>query len=122
MESESNRSELGSRSRRGRGIHNSVLNNNCGVPPLHHRAGDRSRHSHRSGSSHAKNKKPDMAPFQTTVNLDDNGREGQEIIEVQILPRTYTTTKAKENKAIIETKLSKLLLPKILMMHCYSIV
>lgn len=90
MESESNRSELGSRSRRGRGIHNSVLNNNSGVPPLHHRAGDRSRHSHRSGSSHAKNKKPDMAPFQTTVNLDENGREGQEIIEVQILPRTYT--------------------------------
>lgn len=28
-----------------------------------------------------------MAPFQTTVNLDENGRDGQEIIEVQILPR-----------------------------------
>lgn len=87
MESESMRSEPGSRSRRGRGIHNPALNNNTGVPTLHHRTGDRSRHSHRSGSSHAKNKKPDMAPFQTTVNLDENGRDGQEIIEVQILPR-----------------------------------
>lgn len=28
-----------------------------------------------------------MAPFQTSVNLDENGREGQEIIEVQILPQ-----------------------------------
>lgn len=88
MESESARSEPGSRSRRGRGIHNPAINNISGVPVLHHRAGDRSRHSHRSGSSHAKNKKPDMAPFQTTVNLDENGRDGQEIIEVQILPRT----------------------------------
>ncbi|XP_055317566.1 vang-like protein 1 [Sitodiplosis mosellana] len=85
MESESTKSEPGSRSRRSRGVHNSTLNNSTGVP-LHHRSGDRSRHSHRSGSSH-KNRKPDMAPFQTTVNLDENGREGQEIIEVQILPQ-----------------------------------
>lgn len=28
-----------------------------------------------------------MAPFQTSVNLDENGRDGQEIIEVQILPQ-----------------------------------
>lgn len=85
MESESTKSEPSSRSRRSRGVHNSTLNNSTGVP-LHHRSGDRSRHSHRSGSSH-KNRKPDMAPFQTTVNLDENGREGQEIIEVQILPQ-----------------------------------
>lgn len=35
-----------------------------------------------------------MAPFQTSVTLDDN-RDGQEIIEVQILPQVspavYTT-------------------------------
>lgn len=85
MESESTKSEPSSRSRRNRGGHNTTLNNCTGVP-LHHRSGDRSRHSHRSGSSH-KNKKPDMAPFQTSVNLDENGREGQEIIEVQILPQ-----------------------------------
>ncbi|XP_055693360.1 vang-like protein 2 [Lutzomyia longipalpis] len=42
----------------------------------------RSRHSHRNH----KGKRPDMAPFQTTVNLDDS-RDGQEIIEVQILPQ-----------------------------------
>lgn len=49
---------------------------------------DRStRHSHRSNHSR---KRPDMAPFQTTVNLEDGGRDcsGQpEIIEVQILPQ-----------------------------------
>lgn len=28
-----------------------------------------------------------MAPFQTSVNLDESGRDGQEIIEVQILPQ-----------------------------------
>lgn len=89
MELESTKSEPSSRSRRGRGIHNSSINNSTSGVPLHHRTGDRSRHSHRSGSSHSKNKKPDMAPFQTTVNLDENGREGQEIIEVQILPRMY---------------------------------
>ncbi|XP_059607483.1 vang-like protein 2 [Phlebotomus argentipes] len=42
----------------------------------------RSRHSHRNHKS----KRPDMAPFQTTVNLEDS-RDGQEIIEVQILPQ-----------------------------------
>lgn len=51
---------------------------------------DRStRHSHRSNHSR---KRPDMAPFQTTVNLEDGGGRdcggGQsEIIEVQILPQ-----------------------------------
>lgn len=49
---------------------------------VHHR--DRStRHSHRSNHSR---KRPDMAPFQTSVNLED-ARDGQEIIEVQILPQ-----------------------------------
>jgi vang-like len=46
----------------------------------------RSRHSHRN--NHSKNKKPDMAPFQTSVNFNaDDSRDGQEIIEVQILPQ-----------------------------------
>lgn len=87
MESESTKSEPSSRARRNRGVHNISSNSAAGVPSLHHRSGDRSRHSHRSGSSHSKNKKPDMAPFQTSVNLEDSGREGQEIIEVQILPQ-----------------------------------
>lgn len=42
------------------------------------------RHSHRS--NHHSRKHPDMAPFQTSVNLGDS-RDGQEIIEVQILPQ-----------------------------------
>lgn len=42
----------------------------------------RSRHSHRS-------KRSEMAPFQTSVNLADESRDGhgQEVIEVQILPQ-----------------------------------
>lgn len=83
METESVKSEQSSRSRRSRGHNQSA---NSGAPSIHHRSGDRTRHSHRSGS-HSKNKKPDMAPFQTSVNLDDSGRDGQEIIEVQILPQ-----------------------------------
>ena len=79
METESVKSEQSSRSRRSRG-HNQSVNS----PSIHHRSGDRTRHSHRS---HLKNKKPDMAPFQTSVNLDDSSRDGQEIIEVQILPQ-----------------------------------
>lgn len=85
METESVKSEQSSRSRRSRG-HNQSGNSTIGAPSIHHRSGDRTRHSHRSGS-HSKNKKPDMAPFQTSVNLDDSGRDGQEIIEVQILPQ-----------------------------------
>lgn len=42
------------------------------------------RHSHRS--NHHSRKHPDMAPFQTSINLGDS-RDGQEIIEVQILPQ-----------------------------------
>lgn len=85
METESVKSEQSARSRRSRG-HNQSANSTLGGPSIHHRSGDRSRHSHRSGS-HSKNKKPDMAPFQTSVNLDENSRDGQEIIEVQILPQ-----------------------------------
>lgn len=81
METESVKSEQSSRSRRSRGHNQS---GNSTITGIHHRSGDRSRHSHRSGS---KGKKPDMAPFQTSVNLDDSGRDGQEIIEVQILPQ-----------------------------------
>ena len=75
METESIKSEQSSRSRRSRGHSTSGS---------HHR--DRTRHSHRS--THSKNKRPDMAPFQTSVNLTgDDSRDGQEIIEVQILPQ-----------------------------------
>lgn len=78
METESIKSEQSSRSRRSRG-HNSTSSQN------HHRD-HRSRHSHRS--NHTKNKRPDMAPFQTSINLTgDDSRDGQEIIEVQILPQ-----------------------------------
>ena len=46
------------------------------------------RHSHRSNHS-SKNKRIEMAPFQTSVNLNEDSRDGhgQEIIEVQILPQ-----------------------------------
>lgn len=81
METESVKSEQSSRSRRSRGHHNSSSLSGS----THHR--DRTRHSHRS--NHSRNKRPDMAPFQTTVNIsgDDSRGDGQEIIEVQILPQ-----------------------------------
>lgn len=49
-----------------------------------HRSNHRN-HSHRS----EKNRKLDngMAPFQTAVTLNEDGRDGQEVIEVQILPQ-----------------------------------
>lgn len=60
----------------------SSSNNNSGIGS--HR--DRStRHSHRSSR---RNKHPDMAPFQTSVNIGDDG--GNELIEVQILPQDQT--------------------------------
>ena len=77
METESVKSEQSSRSRRSKHNSSSGGNNSSG----HHR--DRTRHSHRSTT---KQKRPDMAPFQTSVNLEDS-RDGQEIIEVQILPQ-----------------------------------
>lgn len=32
-----------------------------------------------------------MAPFQTAVTLSDDNRDGQEVIEVQILPQVSST-------------------------------
>ncbi|CAK1541902.1 unnamed protein product [Leptosia nina] len=71
METESVRSELSSRSRRS----------------SRHR-----QHTHRSTRSTKSQKKDcvdsSMAPFQTSVNINpDIGRDGQEVIEVQILPQ-----------------------------------
>ncbi|XP_030022869.1 vang-like protein 1 isoform X2 [Manduca sexta] len=70
METESVRSELSSRSRRS----------------------SRHRHTHRSTRSTKSQRKEGgdntMAPFQTSVNINpDMGRDGQEVIEVQILPQ-----------------------------------
>lgn len=73
MDTESLKSEMSGRSRRSRTNTSSGLNN-------HHRT----RHSHRSSKHN--NKRPDIAPFQTSINLEDT-RDGQEIIEVQILPQ-----------------------------------
>ncbi|OWR51627.1 vang-like protein 1 [Danaus plexippus] len=70
METESVRSEVSSRSRRS----------------SRHR-----QHTHRSTrSSKSQRKESDnmMAPFQTSVNINpETGRDGQEVIEVQILPQ-----------------------------------
>lgn len=88
METESLKSEQSGRSRRSRGHNTSASGGNSGSISGgggHHHRDHRSRHSHRSTHS-SKSKKPDMAPFQTTVNLGDDGRDG-EIIEVQILPQ-----------------------------------
>lgn len=84
METESIKSEQSGRSRRSRGHNNPSSGGGGGGGHRDHR----SRHSHRSSHS-SKNKRPDMAPFQTTVNLGDDGRGGGdgEIIEVQILPQ-----------------------------------
>ena len=41
---------------------------------------------YRSTRSHRKGDDP-MAPFQTSVTLSDENRDGQEVIEVQILPQ-----------------------------------
>ncbi|CAH0587147.1 unnamed protein product [Chrysodeixis includens] len=71
METESVRSELSGRSRRS----------------LRHR-----QHTHRSTRSNKSQRKESsdntMAPFQTSVNINPEiGRDGQEVIEVQILPQ-----------------------------------
>lgn len=79
METESVKSERSNKSHRSR---NSA--NNRGNPP---------RHSHRSNNvTNIKSKRNnigngEMAPFQTSVNLTEDSREGQEVIEVQILPQ-----------------------------------
>lgn len=49
----------------------------------------RHRNNHRSHSHRSRNRKLDngMAPFQTAVTINDDSRDGQEVIEVQILPQ-----------------------------------
>lgn len=84
MENESVKSEHSSRSRRSKTHHDN--NDRSGGGGGGGGTGHRStggRHSHRN------KKRPDMAPFQTSVQLDDtyHGPDGQEIIEVQILPQ-----------------------------------
>ncbi|XP_022913180.1 vang-like protein 2-B [Onthophagus taurus] len=71
METESVKSENSSRSRRSRGHRNNYR-----------------QHSHRSTRSTKRTKnESDMAPFQTAVTLTPENRDGQEVIEVQILPQ-----------------------------------
>ncbi|XP_058067406.1 vang-like protein 2 [Anopheles bellator] len=91
METESVKSEPGSKSRRSRGAQQHQQqqqqqgnNHSAGTLGSH-----RTRHSHRS-NNHSRSKRPDMAPFQTSVNLGEDGRDGQEIIEVSILPQDET--------------------------------
>ncbi|XP_061401672.1 vang-like protein 2-B [Musca vetustissima] len=89
MENESVKSEQSGRSRRSRSHNNNGGNGGGGsVNNGYHR--DRTRHSHRS-NSHSKsksNRSSDLNPYQTTVNMTgEEGRDGQEIIEVQILPQ-----------------------------------
>ncbi|CAH0399668.1 unnamed protein product [Chilo suppressalis] len=70
METESVRSELSSRSRRS----------------SRHRS--HTHRSTRSSKSQRKDSDNTMAPFQTSVNINpEMGRDGQEVIEVQILPQ-----------------------------------
>lgn len=88
MENESVKSEQSSRSRRSRNHNNNGGGGGGSINNGYHR--DRTRHSHRS-ISHSKSKSSrnsDTNPYQTTVNMTgEEGREGQEIIEVQILPQ-----------------------------------
>ncbi|KAL3279415.1 hypothetical protein HHI36_016926 [Cryptolaemus montrouzieri] len=72
MDTESVKSENSSRSKRSRSYRD---RNN-------HR-----QHSHRSVRSSKSKRNDDMAPFQTTVTLNPDNRDGQEVIEVQILPQ-----------------------------------
>jgi vang-like len=76
METESVKSERSNKSHRSRNSSNNRNN---------------TRHTHRSNHS-SKSKRNnigngEMAPFQTSVNLTEDSREGQEVIEVQILPQ-----------------------------------
>ncbi|XP_044257832.1 vang-like protein 2 [Tribolium madens] len=72
METESIKSENSSRSRRSRG---------------HRDRNNYRQHSHRSTRSSKSRKTDEMAPFQTAVTLTPDNRDGQEVIEVQILPQ-----------------------------------
>lgn len=49
----------------------------------------RHRNNHKSHSHRSRSRKLDngMAPFQTAVTINDDSRDGQEVIEVQILPQ-----------------------------------
>ncbi|XP_018331055.1 vang-like protein 2-B isoform X2 [Agrilus planipennis] len=73
METESVKSENSSRSRRSRS---------------HRERSTHRQYSYRSTRSNKSTRKNDsMAPFQTAVTLNADSREGQEVIEVQILPQ-----------------------------------
>ncbi|XP_074030897.1 strabismus domain-containing protein Vang [Leptinotarsa decemlineata] len=72
METESVKSENSSKSRRSRS---------------HRDRNNYRHHSHRSTRSSKSRKNEDMAPFQTSVTLTPDNRDGHEIIEVQILPQ-----------------------------------
>ncbi|KAH8391036.1 hypothetical protein KR215_004202 [Drosophila sulfurigaster] len=94
MENDSVKSEHSGRSRRSRNHNNNSSGGGGGggggggtVNNGYHR--DRSRHSHRSTHSSKSGKgRNDMAPYQTSVNMTgDESRDGQEVIEVQILPQ-----------------------------------
>ncbi|XP_063225353.1 vang-like protein 2 [Bacillus rossius redtenbacheri] len=76
METESVKSGFSEQSSRGRRSRNHTHRSNR----LY------SNRSSRSNRSHRKNEDP-MAPFQTSVTLSDENRDGQEVIEVQILPQ-----------------------------------
>ncbi|XP_056631374.1 vang-like protein 1 [Diorhabda carinulata] len=73
METESVKSENSSKSRRSRSHRDRTSNYR--------------HHSHRSTRSSKSRRNEDMAPFQTAVTLTPDNRDGQEIIEVQILPQ-----------------------------------
>ncbi|XP_039480366.1 vang-like protein 2-B isoform X3 [Drosophila santomea] len=98
MENESVKSEHSGRSRRSRNHNNNGGGGGGGgsggggsVNNGYHRERDRSRHSHRSTHSSKSGKgfqRGDMAPYQTSVNMTEDGsHDGQEVIEVQILPQ-----------------------------------
>ncbi|XP_002074788.3 vang-like protein 1 [Drosophila willistoni] len=102
MENESVKSEHSGRSRRSRNHNNNSSGGGGGgsVNNGYHRDRDRSRHSHRSthssksgggggGIGKGFQRGSDMAPYQTSVNMagDGESRDGQEVIEVQILPQ-----------------------------------
>ncbi|XP_023709488.1 vang-like protein 2 isoform X3 [Cryptotermes secundus] len=77
METESVKSALSEQSSRSRRSRSHTHRNNY---RLHSNRSTRSTRSHRKGDD-------PMAPFQTSVTLSDENRDGQEVIEVQILPQ-----------------------------------
>ncbi|KAK7870201.1 hypothetical protein R5R35_012748 [Gryllus longicercus] len=77
METESVKSALSEQSSRSRRSRSHTHRNNY---RLHSNRSSRSTRSHRKGEE-------PMAPFQTSVTLSEENRDGQEVIEVQILPQ-----------------------------------